>query len=268
MKDLDKYLEIAADIAREAGDIVIAGWGNVSQVGYKGEVDLVTEFDKRAETFITGALSEAFPHHVLFAEEQGTIDKGNAPDSPFRWLIDPLDGTTNYAHAFPVFAVSLALTFEGEPVVGVVFDPTRDECFTAVRGKGAALNGKAIHTSDTKDLGAALLGTGFPYDRRTRRDNNTGHFSHFIRRCQGVRRAGCAALDLCYVACGRLDGFWELRLHPWDVSAGLLAVQEVGGRVTDFLGGPEFHSGAEIVASNGRIHDEMLAVLRLGDVID
>jgi myo-inositol-1(or 4)-monophosphatase len=222
-----------------------------------------SEYDTRAEALIVAALHRAFPHHAIQAEEQGTVNTRNGAASPYRWLIDPLDGTTNFAHGFPVFAISLALMHENHPLIGVIYDPTRDECFTAARGQGVALNGEPIHTSDTPTLDVALLATGFPYDRRTRPDNNTVHFAHFIRLCQGVRRAGAAALDLAYVACGRLDGFWELRLHPWDVAAGALLVQEAGGRVSDLSGGPDYLSGEQIVASNGHIHDEMLAVLSL-----
>ena len=273
MQNLADILDEAVAIAREAGDILREGWGKANRVVYKGEVNLVTEYDTRAEATIITALRRTFPDHAIHAEERGAVGNGDGDESPYRWLIDPLDGTTNFAHGFPVFAVSLALMVQpldghprGGPLIGVIYDPTRDECFTAMRGQGAALNGRPIHASDTPTLNAALLATGFAYDRRARPDNNTGHFDHFIRRCQGMRRAGAAALDLAYVACGRLDGFWELRLHPWDVAAGVLLVQEAGGRVSDLNGGPEYLSGEQIVASNAHIHDEMLAVLRLGDV--
>jgi myo-inositol-1(or 4)-monophosphatase len=275
MQELNVIHKTAVAIAREAGDVLRQGWHQGSRVSYKGEVDLVTDYDTRAEALIVAALRRAFPDHDIHTEEQGIVETGNGDESPLYWLIDPLDGTTNFAHRFPVFAVSLALVrrspaqnSQHQPLVGVIYDPTRDECFTAVQGQGAALNGKPIHVSDTSTLDAALLATGFPYDRRTRPDNNTGHLAHFIRRCQGIRRAGAAALDLAYVASGRLDGFWELRLHPWDVAAGILLVGEAGGRVSDLAGGENYVLGEEIVANNGHVHDEMLAVLRLGDVHD
>jgi myo-inositol-1(or 4)-monophosphatase len=268
MPDLLSILEKATSIAQDAGALLREGWGNVSQIEYKGEVDLVTQYDTRAESLIIEALQRNFGEHAIHTEEEGQIGNGS---NPYRWLIDPLDGTTNYAHGFPVFSVSLALTHrtdEGRyaPIVGVIYDPIGDECFTAVKGDGAHLNGRRIQSSDVPTLDEALLSTGFPYDRRTRPHNNTGHFAQFIRRSQGVRRAGSAALDLSYVACGRLEGHWEIDLHPWDVAAGILVVQEAGGRVSDFEGGPDYLSGERIVASNGHIHDQMLEVLALGDV--
>lgn len=270
--DYNEILQTAVIIAREAGALLRQGLGEANHINYKGEVDLVTEYDERAEALIVDALQRAFPKHAIHTEERGVV-AGHADDeAAYRWLIDPLDGTTNFAHGFPVFAVSLALLAcdpDGDggdhPVVGVVYDPTRDECFSAARGEGAALNGRALHVSPTPTLNTALLATGFPYDRRTRPDNNVGNMGRFIRRCQGIRRAGAAALDLAYVACGRLDGYWELRLYPWDVAAGVLLVQEAGGRVSDLNGGTDYLSGAHIVASNGAIHDEMLAVLAMDE---
>jgi myo-inositol-1(or 4)-monophosphatase len=262
MTDLITTLKSAVDIARRAGQVVLQGWGQVGGIDYKGEVDLVTDYDRRSEALIVDALSQAFPHHAIHAEEEGVV---NHSQSPYLWLIDPLDGTTNFAHGFPVFAVSLGLLHQGVPVVGVIYDPTRDECFAASQGGGVTLNGRPIQVSPTPNLDTALLATGFSYDRRTRPDNNVGLLARFIRRCQGLRRAGAAALDLAYVACGRLDGFWELRLHPWDLAAGVLLVQEAGGRVSDLAGGPNDLSGQEILASNGQIHQQMLEVLARGD---
>jgi myo-inositol-1(or 4)-monophosphatase len=260
MAQISSILDTTIEIVRAAGAILRQGWGRAGRIDFKGEVDLVTEYDRRAEALIVAALLERFPTHHIYAEEQGDAGPG---DSPFTWLIDPLDGTTNFAHGFPVFAVSVGLMHRGERLVGVVYDPTRDELYTAGLEMGARLNGAPIRVSEIAVLDRALLATGFAYDRRTAVDNNVGNLARFIRHCQGLRRAGAAALDLAYVACGRLDGYWEMGLNPWDVAAGTLIVQEAGGRVTDFDGlDAEHPSGKRIVASNGRIHSEMLDVLR------
>ncbi len=259
MPQISTFLDVTIEIVRAAGAILRQGWGRAGQIDFKGEVDLVTEYDRRAEALIVAALLERFPTHHIYAEEQGDAGPG---DSPYTWLIDPLDGTTNFAHGFPVFAVSVGLMHRGERLVGVVYDPTRDELYTAGKEMGARLNGGRVRVSEVPTLDQALLATGFAYDRRTAADNNVGNVARFIRRCQGLRRAGAAALDLAYVACGRLDGYWEMGLNPWDVAAGTLIVQEAGGQVTDFAGGDQEHpSGKRIVASNGRIHSEMLDVL-------
>jgi myo-inositol-1(or 4)-monophosphatase len=220
----------------------------------------VTQADRNSEKLIVAALREAFPDHTIVAEEGGGVQRGDH----FTWFVDPLDGTTNFAHGFPMFAVSMALQDSQGLAVGVVYDPLRDECFTATRGHGAALNGKAIHVSDCPDLDHALLATGFPYDRRTVEDNNVRAFGTFLRRCQGIRRAGAAALDTAYVACGRLDGFWEMRLKAWDVAAGIVILREAGGRVTDYHNSEEQVDGVEnwnVVATNGLFHSEMIATL-------
>lgn len=230
-------------------------------VEHKGAVDLVTQADRASEEAIVSALRAAFPGHAILAEEGGGAELGSG--GPI-WLVDPLDGTTNFAHGFPVFVVSMALRDDAGLAAAVVYDPLRDECFSAARGRGASLNGAPVHVSACPDLDRALLATGFPYDRRTAEDNNVRSFGTFIRRCQGIRRAGAAALDLAYVACGRLDGYWEPRLQPWDVAAGMLIVREAGGRVTDYTGDdgqPGTIHNREIVASNGRFHGEMIAVL-------
>jgi len=232
-------------------------------VGFKGPVNPVTETDTAVEALIRDRLDVSFPEHRILAEEGGG-DEWADPGAPI-WLVDPLDGTNNFAHGFPQVGVSLALVEDRQPVVGVVYDPLREETFTATLGDGAALNGEPIHVTEVKDLGDAFLATGFPYDRRTARDNNVRRLGHFLRRSQGVRRAGAAVLDLSYVACGRFDGFWEIRLHPWDVAAGILIVREAGGKVTDFEGRPDCVSGWRIVASNAWIHEQMLAVIREGD---
>jgi myo-inositol-1(or 4)-monophosphatase len=260
--DLIAMRRIVEGIARAAGDGLRDAYHRPREIAYKGEIDLVTQADRDAEAAIIAALRERFPAHAILAEESAT--SGLEGDGP-TWVIDPLDGTTNFAHGFPVFAVSIGLVDCGEPLVGVVYDPLRDELFAAARGQGAALNGAPIRVSPVGELRRALLATGFPYDRHVAEDDNTESFSRFIRRAQGVRRAGAAALDLAYVACGRLDGFWELRLHPWDVGAGILLVREAGGLVTDYAGRPDSGlpmQGAQVVASNGRIHGEMIGVLR------
>ena len=253
-------LDSAIETALAAGAILRQGWGRAENIEYKGDVDLVTEYDRQAEVTILAALQEKYPRHHFYSEEQGDLGPG---DSPYTWLIDPLDGTTNFAHGFPLFAVSIGLMHRGEGLVGVIYDPTRDELFTVGAGLGARLNGAPITVSKTPNLNRALLGTGFSYNRRTKVDNNVENLARFIRCCQGVRRAGAATLDLAYVACGRLDGFWEMDLHPWDVAAGTLIIRQAGGRVTDFAGRDDDHaSGRRIVASNERIHDEMLDALQ------
>lgn len=254
----DQFLEAAKAAAREAGGLLRENVDKRGEIMFKGVVDLVTHFDKRSQDLIFRRLSAAFPGHGFLAEEglslQGT--------SECRWIIDPIDGTTNFAHTFPVFCVSIALEQKGEIVLGVVYDPMRDELFEAVRGYGAFRNGARVRVSDIPELGKALLATGFPYDVRTSSFNNVREFNAFIVRAQAIRRCGSAALDLCYVACGRFDGFWELKLKPWDVAAGALIVEEAGGTVSDFDGGPFDSSAERALASNGLIHEEMKAVLR------
>lgn len=257
-------LQTAIAIAHEAGRLIREAFPRtgLSHVGFKGEVNPVTEADTAAEALIVGQLRNAFPHHRILAEEGGG-DAWQEPGPPI-WLVDPLDGTNNFAHGFPHVGISLGLLAEGEPLLGVIYDPLRDETFAAVRGAEATLNGEPIHVSTVPRLAQAFLATGFPYDRRTAPDNNTARLDHFLRRSLGVRRAGAATLDLAYVACGRFDGFWEIRLKPWDVVAGVLLVRQAGGRVTDFDGTLNCLSGATIVASNGLIHDQMLKVIREG----
>jgi myo-inositol-1(or 4)-monophosphatase len=237
----------------------------LTHVALKGAVNPVTGTDTDAEALITRRLRGVFPNHRILGEESRGKDwrAWNEPGPPM-WLIDPLDGTVNFAHGFPYVGVSLALLVEGRPVVGVVYDPLRDETFAASAGSGTTRNGQPVYVSSVEQLADAFLATGFPYNRRTAADNNTRRLDHFLRRCYGVRRAGAAVLDLSYVACGRLDGFWEIGLHPWDVAAASLIVQEAGGRVTDFEGGANYLSGEFFLASNGLIHDEMLRVIREG----
>ena len=255
-------LPTAIAIAHEAGALVRWDFprAGLAHVQFKGDVNPVTATDLAAEALIRQRLRAAFPGHRILAEEGGG-DAWQAPGPPI-WLVDPLDGTNNFAHGFPHVGISLALLVEGELAVGVIYDPLREETFAATAGGGATLNGEPIHVSAVARLTDAFLATGFPYDRRTAPDNNTARLDRFLRRSQGVRRAGAATLDLAYTACGRFDGYWEFRLQPWDVAAGVLLVREAGGRVTDFAGSPDCLSGESIVASNGRIHEEMLGVIR------
>ena len=265
--DHQTILQTAISIARDAGALVREAFPQtaLTHVDSKGAVNPVTDTDKAAETLIIERLREAHPDHRILAEEsQGKDWREWDEPGPPMWLIDPLDGTVNFAHGFPHVGVSLALLVDRRPVVGVVYDPLRDETFAASAGGGAMRDGQPIHVSSVQRLADGFLATGFPYDRRTAADNNTRRLDHFLRRSYGVRRAGAAVLDLSYVACGRLDGFWEIRLHPWDVAAGSLIVQEASGRVTDFDDGPDYLSGEFIVASNGHIHGEMLCVIREG----
>ncbi len=255
-------LAVAIAIAREAGALVRQGFGKVQRLEFKGAVNPVTETDTAAEALILSRLRAAFPEHAILGEETGG-SPWNVP-GPI-WLVDPLDGTNNFAHGFPHFAVSLGLMVGGELQVGVVYDPLRDELFAAQRGAGATLNGTSIRVSATARLTDAFLATGFGYNRRVAADNNTRMLDCFLRRSQGVRRAGSAALDMAYVACGRFDGYWESYLSPWDLAAGVLLVQEAGGRASDYGGGTAYlFSGREVLVSNGLIHAEMLRVLREG----
>lgn len=254
-----EHLEAARVAAKEAGRILMERFGRRPQVYYKGRINLVTDVDRRSEASIVSFLHRRFPDHTILSEEgQGHVGKGET-----CWIVDPLDGTTNYAHGFPFFAVSIALEHQGKLRCGVVYDPLREEWFTAVHEGGAYLNEEPIHVSDTDQLEEALLATGFPYDMRESPENNLNHFSNFSMRAQAVRRPGVASIDLAYVAAGRLDGFWELKLKAWDIAAGALLVAEAGGTVTDFGGGPLDIYRPEIVASNPHIHNAILQVLSL-----
>jgi myo-inositol-1(or 4)-monophosphatase len=244
---------------REAGLYLRQNLGGRVEASFKGAVDLVTPFDLGAQEILVGRLAAAFPEHGFLAEEG--LSRPGASD--YRWVIDPLDGTTNFAHAFPVFSISAALERAGRVVLGFIYDPMREEMFRAEAGRGASLNGAAIRVSKVADLGQSLLATGFPYDLRTSPDNNLGHWGRFIVRAQAIRRCGSAALDLAYVACGRFDGFWEIKLKPWDVAAGALIVAEAGGRVTDFAGGEHTLQAPGILATNSLVHPAMLDVLDL-----
>ncbi|PLY03801.1 MAG: inositol monophosphatase [Desulfuromonas sp.] len=249
--------ETAVSAARSGAGILMEKFGTDIRIEHKGEVDLVTEADKAAEAAIVATIRERFPTHDIIAEEG---DYG-VRTSDHCWIIDPLDGTTNYAHGFPWFAVSIGLEVAGEIITGVVYNPCNDELFVAKKGEGATLNGRPILVSSIPDLDQSLLATGFPYDRKTTPDNNYDHFVNFQQAAQACRRPGVASLDLACVAAGRFDGYWEMKLKPWDVAAGMLLVVESGGTLSDFCGNTANIYKPEIVASNGRIHQPMLAVL-------
>jgi myo-inositol-1(or 4)-monophosphatase len=259
---VDEFPDVARGIVVRAGAELRAAWGRRKRIEYKGEIDLVTETDRQVEALVVGELRAAFPGHGIVAEEASSGEAIRPPGPHgYVWYLDPLDGTTNFAHSYPQFAVSLALARGAELLAGFVYDPMRDELFEARQGRGAKLNGEAIRVSDVPVLDRALLGTGFPYDRRDHADFYLGFVKRFMMRAHGIRRAGAAALDLCAVACGRLDGFWEWKLKPWDTAAGALIVREAGGTVTDFAGGAFDLFGDQTLASNGKLHAEMIEVL-------
>ena len=251
--------DAAAGIAREAGAILLEGYGHAHDPEHKGRIDLVTEYDRRSEAFVLARLRERFPGSAVLAEESGSHARSG--DSSLRWIVDPLDGTTNFAHNYPFFAVSIAAEVDGEVVAGAVYDPVRPEMFAAARGAGATRNGEPIRVSSIARLDDALLATGFPYDVREHPERLIPTFQAFLTRAQAVRRDGAATLNLCYLAMGRFDGFWEASLAPWDLAAGTLVVREAGGRVTDYRGGPFDLAGGEMLATNGALHDAMVAVL-------
>lgn len=251
------FKKTAIDAAKSAGLLLKRNIGRRHTIEFKGVIDVVTEMDIKAEDMIMKTIKARFPEHGILTEESFEQKSG----SEYRWIIDPLDGTTNYSHGFPIFCVSIALEREGEIILGVVFNPMLNELFTAEKGKGAYLNNKRIRVSGISELTKSLLATGFPYDVRTSRDNNISHFANFAVRVQAIRRAGSAALDMCYVACGRFDGFWELKLKPWDTAAAMLIIKEAGGIVTDFKGSAFSLYSGETLASNGLVHDEMIEVL-------
>ncbi len=250
--------ETALRAVEEGGAVLMEYFGNLTSIGYKGEIDLVTEADQESEYKIVNIIKDRYPDHRILAEETGASGK----TSPYKWIIDPLDGTTNYAHGYPCFCVSIALEYEEEIIYGAIYDPVRKELFSAEKGRGAFLNGNTISVSSISELNSSLLCTGFPYDLRENMDSNMLLFRSFLVKSQAVRRDGSAALDLCYTAAGRFDGFWEQKLHPWDVAAGSLILSEAGGTLSTYRGGPFNIYIPEIVASNGLIHGQMLEVLR------
>lgn len=253
MPERPQFVPAMAEIAREAGTLLMGYFHRRVKVEYKGDVDLVTEADRASEALITKRIRKRWPDHNILGEEGTRSEQG----SEYRWYVDPLDGTTNFAHGFPVFCVSLALEYRDERVAAVILDPTREEMFTAEQGGGAFLNGKPIHVSSVGNLAECLVATGFPSHKR-HKNPNIFFYHQITLKTHGVRRAGSAALDLCDVACGRFDGFWEFNLNPWDTAAGVLIVQEAGGQVTRFDGQPFRIDSRETLASNGRVHEALL----------
>ena len=253
--ELETFLDVATEAALSAGAILQSFWGNLKSVQEKGRPgDLVTEADAAAEAAVITLLKRHFPEHQILAEESG---HQGSKSSQFLWAIDPLDGTTNYAHQYPFSATSIALLINGIPQVGVIFDPFHQELFRAASGLGATRNRQPINVSQTSALSQSLLVTGFAYDRRETVDNNYAEFCHFTHLTQGVRRGGAASLDLAYVACGRLDGYWERGLSPWDIAAGIVLVQEAGGQVSAYNQTPLDLSSGRILASNGHLHEAL-----------
>lgn len=245
-------------MARHAGQILRDGFGQVHQIDYKGVIDPVTEVDRRSEAYILGEIRSRFPDHRILSEERGF----STGKDGCQWFVDPLDGTVNFAHGLPIFSVSIAYAEDGEVRLGVVYDPMREECYKAESGAGAWLNGKPIQVSETGALVESILVTGFPYDIQKNPQNNLDHFADFMLRCQGVRRLGSAALDLCYVAAGRIDGYWEISIGAWDVAAGGLIAEQAGAKVTNIRGGRNYLSPPNtVVAANRHIYPQMMQVL-------
>ena len=253
-------LNFAIQTARDAGRLLAERMGRVIQVSNKGDIDLVTESDLASEKLIIERIRTHYPRHAILAEESGEASVAGNLKSEWKWIIDPLDGTTNYAHGYPCFCVSIGLERDGRIELGVVYDPLRDEMFAAERGQGAMLNDRRIRVSAVNELNRAMLCTGFPYDVRER-PHFAVQFSNFTMKAQAVRRDGSAALDLAYVASGRFDGFWEDGLNPWDIAAGVILIEEAGGRVSDFRGQRLDIYSPQVLVSNGSIHEQMMQVL-------
>ncbi len=253
-------LDLAIRAAREAGAILQEYAARGFQITHKGRIDLVTEADLASERHIKQLITSHYPTHYILAEESGVSSHSDLTGD-YCWIIDPLDGTTNYSHGFPCYAVSIGLESRGEMVIGVIYDPTRDELFAAEHGAGATLNGEKIQVSDVDHLERSLVVSGFPYDVRERMEEYLPAWRMFLERAQGVRRLGAAAIDMCAVAIGRMDGFWEHGLNPWDTAAGWILVEEAGGRVTKMDGSPFDNYSSSLLCTNGKIHEEMLAVL-------
>jgi myo-inositol-1(or 4)-monophosphatase len=261
---MDKVLEFAVDVAFESGKIQKEHFQQAHTIRHKGEIDIVTEVDVKCQERIIELISARYPDDLIIAEEKENILHGDGN----RWIVDPIDGTTNYAHGYPFFCTSIAYEVQGSVMCGVVYNPIHDELFFARTGEGAFLNGRQVQVSEVDRLKQSLLVTGFPYDINSNSENNVDHFVAFLHRAQAIRRDGSAALNLCYVAAGRFDGFWELKLNPWDTAAGVLIAKEAGGVVTSFDGAPFDIYKGRIVASNGCIHDDILRVLAGHDDTD
>ena len=255
----ETYLQTAIDAVRRAGEIQRQASRGTFEIRKKGTIDLVTEVDVAVERMVRALIAERYPDHDVLGEELGGPGEGER--SRYCWICDPLDGTTNFAHGLPLYCSTIALEVDGELRVGAVYDPTRDELFTAIRGGGAFLNGERIRVSTAATLIDSLLVTGFPYSVQEKLDEMLGLFGRFLSKARAVRRLGSAALDMCYVAAGRLDGFWEEGLNAWDIAGGVLIVQEAGGRITSLDGGPFVLRSGRIIASNGLLHEEMRAVI-------
>jgi myo-inositol-1(or 4)-monophosphatase len=255
----ETYLQTAIDAVRRAGEIQRQASRGTFEIRKKGIIDLVTEVDVTVEKMVRALIAERYPGHDVLGEELG--GPGDGERSRHCWICDPLDGTTNFAHGLPLYCSTIALEVDGELRVGAVYDPTRDELFTAIRGGGAFLNGEPIRVSTAATLIDSLLVTGFPYSVQEKLEEMLGLFGRFLSKARAVRRLGSAALDMCYVAAGRLDGFWEEGLNAWDIAGGVLIVQEAGGRITSLDGGPFVLRSGRIIASNGLLHDEMRAVI-------
>lgn len=266
MTDLSRHARsVAIGAALQAGRVILEGYGRVARIDVKRHLDFVTDVDHRSEETVIRHILRAFPDHAILAEESGA-----RAESPYRWIIDPLDGTTNFIHGLPMFAVSIALEAHGQLQIGVVYEPLRKELFVAERGAGAFLNDRAIRVSPAQDRARCLLATGFPFRNLDGVDEYLAMFRSLMSQVSGIRRPGSAALDLCYLAAGRVDGFWELNLSPWDIAAGALMIEEAGGRITRFNGGPDFLYRGHVIGSNGHLHEWLLETARasFGDKIE
>ena len=257
--DLESFKETAIEAAHRSAEVLRSRFGNISRIRKKANAEIVTEADTESENKIISTIHDRYPDHAILGEECGLI-KGA---SKYKWIIDPLDGTVNFAHQIPIFSISIALAVQNTMVIGIILDPVNDELFTAVSGQGAKLNGDPIRVSEPATISESLLVTGFPYDVEAVFESVMFRYSRCLKASQAIRRLGSAALDLCYVACGRFEGFWEQNLKPWDTAAGALLVAEAGGRVTTFSDQPYEVKHAEILATNGRVHQEMLGLLKL-----
>lgn len=261
--DLDLIKRIGIAAAYKSGGVLMSHYGKVSKIDKKGVIDLVTEADIESESVIIETIQKVFTDHTILAEESGLT----TGDTDYQWIIDPLDGTTNFAHRLGLFSISIAFALKGETIFGLVLNPVTRELFTAVKGKGASLNGRQIAVSTSMPVSESFLVTGFPYNLRDYFDPLLKRFSKCLKASQGVRRLGSAAIDLCFIACGRFDGFWEQNLKPWDTAAGELIAREAGAIVTDFSNKPFTINKQEILATNGRIHKEMLSLLKIEDKV-